>query len=100
MAETDNKQQIPAASAAAPQNPGAQARPCPKDCGKCTMAHQIYCTAKMTFDSFSVMSVIIQRIDLQSQRIAELEQRIQALQPAESEFSSPLPMESDLFDGK
>ena len=98
MAEQDNKQieqQQPAQTAAAPQ--ARQARPCPKDCSKCTMAHQIYCTAKMTFDSFNVFSQIIQRLDIQSQRIADLEQRIAAIQSAEAEFSSPSPVEGDLF---
>lgn len=72
-----------------------QARPCPKDCSKCSMAHQIYCTAKMTFDSFSVMNAIIQRLDIQSQRIADLEQRIAAIQSAEGEFSSPDPLAAE-----
>ena len=92
MADQDSKQQ--------PQTAAGQARPCPKDCSKCTMAHQIYCTAKMTFDSFSVMNVIIQRIDVQSSRIAELEQRIEAMQPGATDFSSPLPLEGDLFGDK
>lgn len=76
-----------------------QGRPCPKDCSKCSMPHQIYCTAKMTFDSFAVMNVIIQRLDIQSQRIADLEQRIAAIQSTEAEFAAPLPFQGDLFAG-
>ena len=78
--------------------------PCPKDCRKCSVGHQIYCTAKMTFDSFAVMAQVIQRLDILSQRLADIEQRmadleqkVPAIGPAGAEFSSPSPMEGDLF---
>lgn len=114
MAELDNKPQVPMAGAIAQQKQNVQsvaqqplpnqpaqqqARPCPKDCSKCSMAHQIYCAAKMTFDSFKVMNVIIQRLDAQSQRIEELEKRISAIQSSESEFADPSPVEGNLFTG-
>ena len=103
MAEIDNKpQEQVVAQPAAAQQP--QGRPCPKDCSKCTWGHQIYCTAKMTFDSFSVMNAIIQRldaqtakIDAQSAKIAELSGRIAAIESEQSEFATPMPMQSELF---
>lgn len=74
-----------------------QIRPCPKDCSKCGYQQHAYCSARMTFQMFEVMNGIIQRLDIQSERIADLEQRIAAIQNSEAEFSSPLPMEGDLF---
>lgn len=74
-----------------------QARPCPKDCTKCGYQQHAYCAARMSFQMFEVMNGVIQRLDAQSQQIAALEQRIAALQSSEAEFSSPLPMEGDLF---
>lgn len=86
-------------SAAMPQQQTQQnARPCPKDCSKCSWNHQIYCTAKMTFDSFTVMSHIIQliekqseKIDAQAEKIAELSGRIVILEGNKTEFSAPQP---------
>ena len=83
-------------SAVAPQQP----RPCPKDCSQCSLGHQVYCTAKMTFDSFAVMNAIIQRLDQQSEHIARLEERISSLQSSESAFSSPAPVQGELFADK
>ena len=100
MAELDNnptQQPAGAQPAAAPQR---QARPCPKDCTKCGYQQHAFCAARMSFQMFEVMNGIIQRLDIQSQRLADLEQRIQALQSSEAEFSSPLPMEGDLFPGE
>ena len=74
-----------------------QIRPCPKDCSKCGYQQHAYCAARMSFQMFEVMNSVIQRLDAQSEQIAALEQRIRALQSSEAEFSSPLPMEGDLF---
>lgn len=121
MAETETKPQEQAGaaqqnvqSAAVPQ----QQKPCPKDCGKCSIGHQIYCTAKMTFDSFSVLSHIIgliemqsakmdaltgkmdalaEKVDAQSAKIAELSGRISVIESEKSEFSTPQPIDSSLF---
>lgn len=120
MADIDNKPQAPAAAltgqpaagtpAAAPQptaqadrgpssqgNAGQQPRPCPKDCSRCSLQHQVYCATKMTFDSFAVMNVIIQRLDRQQQTIDALSERLAAIQTAEAEFAAPQPVEQDLF---
>lgn len=99
MAEQDNNTQQPAVAqpAAAPQQ--RQARPCPKDCTKCGYQQHAYCAARMSFQMFDVMNGVIQRLDIQSQRIADLQQRLASIQSTEAEFSSPLPMEGDLFTG-
>lgn len=99
MAEQDNNTQQPAGvqPASAPQQ--RQARPCPKDCTKCGYQQHAYCAARMSFQMFDVMNGVIQRLDIQSQRIADLGQRLASIQSTEAEFSSPLPMEGDLFAG-
>lgn len=103
MAENNNQGQEEMTAQREARQPQAanagiqQGRPCPKDCRKCTMAQQICCSAKMTFDSYGVMAQIIQRLDIQSQRIADLEQRLNAIQSAEAEFASPSPMQGELF---
>ena len=81
-----------------------QSRPCPKDCSKCSWGHQVYCTAKMTFDSFTVMNAIIQsiealsaKIDAQSAVIADLSGRIAAMESEHTEFATPMPIQGDLF---
>ena len=68
---------------------GSSARPCPKDCRRCPMAQQICCAAMLSFQSFDVMNSIIQRLDIQSQRIAELESRVAAIQFSEAELLAP-----------
>lgn len=78
-------------------NAGQQPRPCPKDCSRCSLQHQVYCATKMTFDSFAVMNVIIQRLDRQQQTIDALSERLAAIQTAEAEFAAPQPVEQDLF---
>ena len=97
MAEQDNNTQQPAGAQPAAAAMQRQARPCPRDCTKCGYQQHAYCAARMSFQMFEVMNVILQRLDAQSQQIAALEQRIQALQSSEAELSSPLPMEGDLF---
>ena len=107
MAETSNKPQEQAAGAAAPkQQEGAQtpvgnqqqARPCPKDCTKCGYQQHAYCAARLSFQMFEVMNAVIRRLDIQSQRIADMEARIAAIQSSEAEFSSPQPIEGSLFE--
>ena len=96
MAEQDNKTRQPAGQQPAAQQ---QARPCPRDCTKCGFQQHAFCAARMSFQMFEVMNGMIQRLDIQSQRIAELEQRIAAIQSSEAELISPSPMEGDLFTG-
>jgi hypothetical protein len=51
----------------------------------------------MSFQMFEVMNGVIQRLDIQSERIAEMEQRLAAIGQAGAELISPLPVEGDLF---
>lgn len=106
MPEQENRHEEQAAAAMQPEqtkknvgNQQAQGRPCPKDCTKCGYQQHAFCAARMSFQMFEVMNGIIQRLDIQSQRLADLEAKIAAIQSAEAEFSSPLPMEGDLFAG-
>lgn len=105
MAETNNKPQERVAGAADPKQQGQapagsqqQARPCPKDCTKCGYQQHAFCAARMSFQMFEVMNAVIQRLDIQSQRIADMEARIAAIQSSEAEFSSPQPIEGNLFE--
>ena len=96
MAEQTNKNQEQ--NIAQPASP--QGRPCPKDCRLCTMAQQICCASLLTFQSFEVMYSIIQRLDILSQRITELESHLSAIQPSGTELSSPCFSQGDLFPSK
>ncbi|MBR1500069.1 MAG: hypothetical protein IJ615_10670 [Bacteroidaceae bacterium] len=88
--------QAPASTQAAqPQPP--QGRPCPKDCRKCPMAQQICCASMLSFRAFDVMNVVIQRLDAQQHTIAELSERLNAIQSSEAELASPVPFQGDLF---
>jgi len=64
------------------------------------MQQQICCASMLSFQSFEVMNSIIQRLDIQSQRITDLETKIAAIQSSEAELSSPLPFQGDLFTGQ
>lgn len=75
-----------------------QPRPCPKDCRRCSMQQQVCCASMLSFQSFEVMNGIIQRLDIQSQRITDMEARLSAIQSGEGELSSPF--QSDLFAGQ
>lgn len=104
MAETKPQEQAQAApqdvqSAAVSQQPVQQGRPCPKDCRRCSMQQQICCASMLSFQAFEVMNGMIQRLDIQSQRIADLEAKLAAIQNTEAELSSPLPFQGDLFAG-
>lgn len=97
MAEKENNTQQTAAQQpqAAPQQ--RQARPCPKDCSRCGYQQHAYCAARMSFQMFEVMNAVIQRLDAQSQRLADIERRIAAIESSEAEFSSPSPIEDGLL---
>ena len=112
MAETNNNPNVMSSGVetskgTSPQGRGdnvPQARPCPKDCSKCSWGHQVYCTAKMTFDSFSVMNSILQgieamtaKVDAQSAVIADLCGRIAAMESEHADFSTPAPIQTELF---
>ena len=92
MAEQVNTQQ----PAAAPQ-PQQQARPCPKDCSKCSFQQHAFCAAKMSFDAFTVMSAMMQKLDAQATVIADMAVRLKAIESAEAELAAPQPIQGDLF---
>lgn len=80
--------------------PTQQGRPCPKDCRKCSWMQQVCCSSMMSFQMFEVMNGIITRLDLQSQRIFELEQRIPSIQSTDAELVAPEPIHGNLFDNQ
>ena len=92
MAEIDNKPQDQPAVA-----PQQQGRPCPKDCTKCGFQQHAFCAAKMSFDAFAVLSQMMQKLDAQSVKIAELSGRIAAIEATEAELAAPMPVQGDLF---
>ena len=105
---TDNSNtttQQPAAQqpAAAPrteaqgQQQQGQGRPCPKDCRKCPMAQQICCASMLSFQMYDVMNTVIRRIDAQAARMDEISRRLDAIQSAEGELSSPTAMGPEDF---
>ena len=51
---------------------------CPKDCTKCGFYQHAFCAAKMSFDSFTVMNAMMQRIDAMAATIADLSARLEA----------------------
>jgi hypothetical protein len=95
--ENSNTQQTAGTQQPSVQQQQRQARPCPKDCSKCSFQQHAYCAARMAFQMFEVMNGVIQRLDIQSERIAEMEQRLAAIGQAGAELISPLPVEGDLF---
>lgn len=115
MAELESKPQEQQAPAQAPQQirgngnqptQGAAegrtviARPCPKDCRKCSWQQQVCCASLLSFQAFEVMNSIIQRLDIQSQRIADMETRISAIQSTETELAAPCVTQGSLFPGE
>ena len=95
--EKSNQQPAGAQPEAAQQQ--RQARPCPRDCTRCGYQQHAFCAARMSFQMFEVMNSVIQRLDLQSQRLADLEQRIASIQSAEADLIDPSPAEGTLFAG-
>lgn len=105
MAEQNNRQQQEAGQPRQQEAPGTHqqgpvARPCPKDCRRCSMQQQVCCSSMLSFQMFEVMNSVIQRLDAQTQQITGLERRLQAIQGTESELSSPQPVQGDLFAGE
>ena len=109
MSEIENNQGVspveqdkpqPAAQQARTAERELKARPCPKDCRKCSMAQQICCSSMMSFQMFGVMNNVIQRLDAQAQKLADFEKRLKAIQSSEAELASPLPIQGDLFEGQ
>ena len=48
-------------------------RACPMDCRRCGMAQQLYCSTNLTFNSFGIMSKILERLDCIEARINDLQ---------------------------
>ena len=51
----------------------------------------------MSFRMFDVMNSMIQKLDAQSVKIAELSGRIAAIEASEAELAAPMPVQGDLF---
>lgn len=51
----------------------------------------------MSFDSFTVMNAMLQRMDAMANVIADLSAKVAAIQSAEGEFAAPTPVQGDLF---
>lgn len=58
-------------------------RACPKDCRQCGMAQQMYCATSLTFNSFEVMSKMLERLEA-------IESKVNVMQGAE-ELVTPVP---------
>lgn len=69
-------------------NKNNQQRVCPKDCRRCNMAQQIFCSTSLTFNLYDVMSKVWDRM-------SSIESKIDAIKNAESEFLTPLMDEND-----
>ena len=96
MAENTNTQQ-PAGPQVKVSDQMASTRPCPKDCRKCSWMQQVCCSSMMSFQMFGVMNAMMEKIDAQSAKIAELSGRIAALEISGTELSAPTPVQGDLF---
>ena len=99
MAEQVNKPQEQAGAQPAAQQPQPQqqGRPCPKDCSKCNFQQHAFCAAKMSFDAFTVMSAMMQKLDAQATVIADMSVRLKAIEATEAELAAPMPVQGDLF---
>ena len=69
-----------------------QGRPCPKDCRRCSMQQQICCASMLSFQAFDVMNSIMLKLDSQSLRIEELEERLSSMQGGDTELTTPIPL--------
>ena len=61
------------------------------------MQQQICCASLLSFQAFEVMNGIIQRLDIQSQRIADMEAKLSSIQNNEAELTAPCVTQGDLF---
>ena len=70
-----------------------QGRPCPKDCRRCSMQQQICCASMLSFQAFDVMNSIMLKLDSQSLRLEELEERLSSMQGGDTELTTPIPLQ-------
>ena len=97
MAEQVTNTQQPAGPQVKVSDQMASARPCPKDCRKCSWMQQVCCSSMMSFQMFGVMNAMMEKIDAQSKVIADLSGRIAALEISGTELTSPMPVQGELF---
>lgn len=57
-------------------------RICPKDCRKCPMQQQMFCSAQLSFNAFEVMNGIIMRLD-------EIESSVRCLNAQKGDLAFP-----------
>ena len=58
-------------------------RPCPKDCQKCSMAQQLYCSTNLAFMSYEMVSKVLERLE-------GIENNIRVMQGVETEMINPI----------
>ena len=58
-------------------------RACPKDCRRCSMAQQIYCSTNLTFTSFEIMSKMLERLE-------NIEAKMNDLQGSSDDLVNPV----------
>jgi hypothetical protein len=51
----------------------------------------------MSFDAFTVMSAMMQKLDAQATVIADMAVRLKAIESAEAELAAPAPIQGELF---
>ena len=51
-----------------------QPRACPKDCRICSMAQQIFCSTRMTFNLYEVIGKMNERLDVMEDSILSMQQ--------------------------
>ena len=94
--DNNNTQQQPP-QGAQPAQPAQ--KPCPRNCAECDFQQHAYCAAKMVFDIFPVLGLIIEKVDSQAEVIAGMKVKLDA-QSQERQLSSPVPVEGTLFTEK
>ena len=57
-------------------------RACPKDCRRCNMAQQLYCVTSLTFNSYEVMSNMLEQLK-------HIEHDMRMMQGSDNEFLKP-----------
>ena len=60
-----------------------QQRTCPKDCRKCNISQQVYCSTSLAFNSYELISRVLTRLE-------HVEERLSTFQGTENELLTPI----------
>lgn len=60
-----------------------QVRACPKDCRKCSISQQVYCTTSLAFNTYELLSKLVGKVDI-------LEEKVNAIQGSEDDLVAPV----------